>query len=128
MRWSHFKTFVDTYKLKIHWRLSGDTGSECYKLVASDGMSGLTHTCVLDYESPAPVGSNQEDFELNYKAAGNVSSSDQDNTPLSRQKLASLGWTLHARHVERHVRKNVEPCSSGRWPHHRFSILPTWPR
>lgn len=63
--WSVFKGFIDDRGLSVQYV---DTGN-AYHLRGVDAAFILG--CSLDKVTPAPVGSDQKDFEDNYKTAGN---------------------------------------------------------
>ena len=81
--WTEFKKFVDARWLSIQYvEISGN-----YHMKAIDGYFELE--CIL------PIGvdnADTNDFEANYKAAGNKSFSDVDGTPNLRMKAAKKGW------------------------------------
>lgn len=81
--WSEFKAIVTNRCLSIQYvTVNGN-----YWLKAIDGY--------FEVECMLPIGVNNSDtndFETNFKAAGNKSFSDIDGTPVARVKATKKGW------------------------------------
>lgn len=65
--WSDLKAFATARGTPIQWIVIGSM----YNIAAIDGPMEVT--CVIPIKIPTPVGSDQADFETNYKSSGNGS-------------------------------------------------------
>lgn len=88
--WAIIKSFLDIRTLSVQYVDLSDS----YFLLAIDGPVSL------EYNMPKDSGSDQTDFETNYKPKGNASFSDIDGTPLARQKASKKGWSFWALPIE----------------------------
>ena len=87
--WSDLKAFSTARSLSIQWLLTNNV----YYLSAIDGPVELS--AVIPYISPAPSGSDQADFETNYKSNGNKPLPIQSN-PFAAKVLPD-GKSLYKR-------------------------------
>lgn len=86
VRWSDLKTFVDARNLSIQWIET----SSAYYLKAVDSLYILSAVVKKD------GGADVTAFEATYKAAGNHTFTDSDNTALYRLKMSPEGWHYQA--------------------------------
>lgn len=97
--WPEFKAFALERKLSIQWVQTNNV----YYLAAIDGPVEIT--AVLPFDSPAADGSDQQDFETNYKSSGNKSPTQnsivQASPPYGSKTIVVNGTTkkLYARNV-----------------------------
>lgn len=95
--WSDLKAFISSRSLSIQWITAKDT----YFLWAIDGPMELS--AQIQISDPIEGGSDQEDFENNYKNNGNKKLSeprDSDGSPLNRVKITTTGWAYQLHGVE----------------------------
>lgn len=91
--WATFKSFVDAREVSIQWLDLDDH----YYMYAIDGAFTLRYIMKKDN------GSDQTDFETNYKDAGNKKLNplkDTDGAILSRTKITEAGWHFQAHAFE----------------------------
>lgn len=90
--WLDFKNNIINRSLSIQWFIKGAN----YFLYAFDG--NLVFKCKIEKEPTAPVGSDQEDFEINFKSAGNIALSDRDGSgrAVIRTAATKKGWHYQA--------------------------------
>lgn len=72
LNWSDFKSYVDNKSLTVQYFSSNNQ----YEITAFDGPQKMC--CLLSNKQPATVGSDQEDFELNYLPSANGKLQDED--------------------------------------------------
>lgn len=93
--WASFKAIVITAK---QLQLQFEETAFCYNIYAFDDAS-----LCWSYTIAKDSGSDQIDFETNYKSKGNgklAGQTDSDNASFSRTKQAPTGWTYQFRGIE----------------------------
>lgn len=90
LSWTEFKAFVAARAMAMQFY---DAGGQ-YRVFAFDGP--ICYACNVMQDA----GSDQTDFEANYKSSANAKigeQKDSDNAVLSRVKAAPTGWTFQFR-------------------------------
>lgn len=93
--WEIIKNFVTSRQLSMQWIDLGDA----YELRAFDDIFSLAS----QMPKTDPATAEQADFETNFKASGNKKlgqSTDDENSPIQRLKMAPAGWTYQLRAIE----------------------------
>lgn len=92
--WSQLKSFLDDRGIKAQYV----EFSHLYVVVGIDGPFSFS----TKVHKSSPAGTDQTDFETNYKPAGNVKISpvDADGAQLSRGKITKSGWHFQCHSVE----------------------------
>ena len=88
--WTELKNFIDNRSLSCQYL---DIGGKYY-ITAIDGLYALSCEMLKD------GGSDQTDFDTNYKSEGNKSFTDADGATVIRPKAAKKGWTYHMCGIE----------------------------
>lgn len=116
VKWQDLKTFIDTRNISVQW-ISFENK---YLVMALDGNFKLI--CDIDKEETAPSGSDQEDFENNYKPNGNQTFSDSTGIPLVRIKAFNNTDDLRFRGtgITGIATKNTSTNIDYRMPENRF--------
>lgn len=101
LKWSNLKIFTDQRKLSLQY-VEFDN---YYHIIAVDGT--LQFFCELAKVEPVLEGSDQEDFETNYKSIGNSPLSDNDSygRPIVRFAATIKGWHYQAHSIQFEVNK-----------------------
>lgn len=88
LTWTEFKQVVSNNSLRIQYI----DKNKFYHLYTADDT--VNYTCDISKAPTAPGGSDQEDFENNYKddANGGLSPKDSDGSPIARTKMTKSGW------------------------------------
>ncbi len=85
--WAELKQFLDDRSVSPQYI----NFSSSYIIFGIDGDMILR--CEMVKVNPAPVDSDQKDFEDNYKDSGNKTFTDSDGATINRPKAAKKGWT-----------------------------------
>ena len=108
--WGDIKSFSNSRSLPLQYLDISGT----YHIRVFDGSFGLS--CEIIKQTIVPVGSDQEDFEDNYKAAANKNLSDIDSEgrKISRLAYGNKGWVYIAHPLEFTTSK-LNSCFSKNW-------------
>lgn len=99
--WSDLKTFISGRKINLQYI----EFSKYYHIIAIDGP--LYFYCEIGKITEAPVGSDQEDFEDNYKDDSNIQIQDNDMFGRNIVRFAATikGWHYQAHSIQFEVNK-----------------------
>lgn len=94
VKWEDVKVFAESKKVSIQYI----EREKFYTVYSIDHQ--LAVRCTIIKADPVEVGSEQEDFETNYKSEANstIHPTDSDGSLLTRTKITNTGWSyqLHA--------------------------------
>ena len=96
LEWADFKSIIDSKSLKVQYFIINNQ----YKIHAFDGQ--LSFFSELPKKSPTIVGSDQEDFELNYLSTSNTKLVDRDTggRQVTRNAASNKGTSYRAHFFE----------------------------